>query len=172
MINSVQPSAGRPILPEQDPSTVDQTAQTSSADTVETDDASATYVYSKEEIKKYCEDTAAENLRYLVEELIRHQGKLRNQSAISLPDMNQAKQAISENGEFGVQAVSDRIVDFAISACGNDKSKLETMKAAIEEGFSQAREAFGGTLPDICNQTHDEIMRKLDEWAGSEDVEQ
>ena len=78
---------------------------------------------------------------------------------------------ISEDGPFGVKAVSDRIVDFAIAVSGNDTSKLGELKAAIDKGFEKARDAFGGTLPDICNRTYDEAMRKLDEWAGAGQTE-
>jgi len=129
------------------------------------------YVYDKSGVRKQLEDAAADNLRYLVEELIQNQGKLRNRSAISVQDINQAKELISEDGPYGVQAVSDRIVDFAIAVSGNDTAKLEELKAAIDKGFENAREAFGGTLPDICNRTYDEVMRKLDEWAGAAETE-
>jgi hypothetical protein len=78
----------------------------------------------------------------------------------------QAQAAIAEDGVFGVKAVSDRIVSFAIAISGNDPEKLGELKAAIDEGFAQAGRAFGAELPEICNQTYDEIMRKLDAWAG------
>jgi len=130
-----------------------------------------TYVYSKSGVKKQLEDVASDNLRYLVEELIQNQGRLRNRAAIDIQTVNEAKQLISEDGPYGVQAVSDRIVDFAIAVSGGDTSKLGELKAAIDKGFEQARDAFGGTLPDICNRTYDEVMRKLDEWAGNNESE-
>lgn len=77
-----------------------------------------------------------------------------------------AQAAISEDGAFGVKAVSERIVSFAIAISGGDSSKLAELKKAIDKGFEQAEKSFGGTLPDICSETYDEIMRKLDEWAG------
>jgi hypothetical protein len=77
-----------------------------------------------------------------------------------------ARQAISEDGEWGVKAVSDRIVGFAIALSGNDSSKLAQLKAAIDKGFAEAEKAFGGQLPDICMQTRDAIMQKLDAWAA------
>ena len=76
--------------------------------------------------------------------------------------------AIAEDGEFGVNAVSDRIVAFAIAISGGDKSKLNTLKAAIDEGFQAVKDIMGGALPDISSKTYDEIMRKLDEWADDE----
>jgi hypothetical protein len=77
-----------------------------------------------------------------------------------------AQQAISENGEWGVNAVSDRIVEFAKSVSDNDPSKLTVLKKAIDRGFADAGRTFGRELPDICGQTYDAVMRKLDDWAG------
>ena len=86
-------------------------------------------------------------------------------------DMNEmtveeAQELISEDGYFGVEKTSERIVDFAINAFGNDPAKLEEMKQAIDKGFKDAQEAFGGTLPEISQQTYDAIMQKLDAFAG------
>lgn len=77
----------------------------------------------------------------------------------------QARELISEDGYFGVEKTSDRIVAFAIKAAGEDVSKLEEIKAAVLDGFRQAEEAFGGTLADISYDTLDAIMAKLDNWA-------
>lgn len=79
----------------------------------------------------------------------------------------EAQELISENGYWGVEKTSDRIVQFAIAAAGNDPQKLETIRAAIEKGFAMASDALGGVLPEICRKTHDAIMDKLDAWAES-----
>ena len=166
MINNINPSTAN-IMPDKN-----QPAQPGGVSSVHTDteeENEKPYVYSKAGVKKQLEDVASDNLRYLVEELIQNQGKLRNRAVIDIHTVNEAKELISEDGPYGVQAVSDRIVDFAIAVSGGDKSKLEELKAAIDKGFEKARDAFGGTLPDICNQTHDEVMRKLDDWAGTKD---
>jgi len=116
-------------------------------------------------------EKATENLRTLVEKLIlqqsRRSGVTNGGSALSIDEktVQQAKEAIAEDGDFGVKAVSDRIVSFAIAVSGGDTAKLDELKAAINQGFSQATKSFGGELPDICNQTYNEIMRKLDEWG-------
>jgi len=125
-------------------------------------------------------EKATENLRRLVEQLILKQGKYKasiDGSAqdspagpeISAEDIEAAKLAISEDGEFGVKAVSDRLVNFAIAISGGDKSKLSELIAAIDAGFAAAQEAMGGSLPDICWQTYDETIRKLNEWANQTD---
>lgn len=111
-------------------------------------------------------DRATENLRKLVEKLILKQDKNYKES---VEDVEAAKQAISEDGEFGVKAVSDRLVEFAKSISGGDKSKLSELVAAIDEGFTAAKKALGGELPDICQQTYDETMRKLNDWANETD---
>ena len=75
-----------------------------------------------------------------------------------------AKAAISEDGELGVRKVSERILSFAKFAMGDDPSKMQKIRDAIELGFSQAKDMLGGTLPDISQKTHDTIMAELDRW--------
>lgn len=78
-----------------------------------------------------------------------------------------AQELISEEGYFGVEQTSQRIVDFAINAFGDDPTKLTQMKDAIDKGFKEAAEAFGGMLPEISHQTYAAIMDKLDDFAGA-----
>ena len=77
----------------------------------------------------------------------------------------QAQELISEDGYFGVDQTSDRIVQLAISLNGNDPSRLEEIKAGIEKGFQMAAKALGGILPDISMKTYDAVMEKLDAWS-------
>ncbi len=130
-----------------------------------------------EEVKKLWEqaEKTHENLRNLVEKLILKQGKkikgrIEEREIIEIDDETraEAEMAISEEGEFGIKAVSDRIVSFAVAVSGDDKSKLAELKEAIGKGFEEAKKALGGELPDICSKTYDEIMRKLDEWVKEE----
>jgi phosphoenolpyruvate-protein kinase (PTS system EI component) len=114
------------------------------------------------------------SLRELVESLISKQGKklddLLNGKEVLLIDEETkaaAAMAISENGEFGVKAVSERIVDFAKALSGDDKAKFDELKDAIIQGFKEAEKAFGGKLPDISQNTYDEVMKQLDEWKQS-----
>ena len=83
------------------------------------------------------------------------------------PTQAEAQELISENGYWGIEQTSDRIVQFAIAAAGNDPEKLEAIVAAIEKGFAMASDVLGGVLPEICWKTHDAIMEKLDAWAES-----
>lgn len=81
----------------------------------------------------------------------------------------EAQQLIAEDGFFGVDKTSQRIVDFAINAFGNDPARLDEMISAIDKGFLGAQEAFGGALPEISQQTYDAIMQKLDAFANESD---
>jgi phosphoenolpyruvate-protein kinase (PTS system EI component) len=120
-------------------------------------------------------EKAHESLRSLVENLLLRQGK-KIENVFSGKDMlfvdaearAEAEKLVAEDGELGVKAVSDRIVNFAKALSGGDKSKLDELRAGIEKGFRQAERAFGGKLPDISKATYDEVMKKLDEWENEE----
>ncbi len=74
----------------------------------------------------------------------------------------QAQADIAEDGYWGVEATSSRIVDFAVALCGDDKGKLAEMREAFEKGFKQAEKTWGGELPDICQRTYDKVFEKFD----------
>lgn len=81
----------------------------------------------------------------------------------------EAQALVADDGYFGVEQTSDRIVDFAINAFGNDPAKLQQMKDSIDKGFKEAQQAFGGALPEISQKTYEAIMDKLDTFAASFD---
>lgn len=76
-----------------------------------------------------------------------------------------AQAAIGEDGEFGVRKTAERILSFARSMIGDDPSRLEAVRKAVTQGFDEAREILGGTLPDISEQTYDTIMAEFDRWG-------
>ena len=78
----------------------------------------------------------------------------------------QAQADIAEDGYWGVNATSDRIVDFAVALAGDDPEKLEEMRAAFQKGFDQATKTWGGELPDISQRTYDAVMKKFDKLTG------
>lgn len=63
------------------------------------------------------------------------------------------------------EKVSDRIVEFAKAISGGDKSKIDTLRDAIEKGFAEAARVLGGELPEVSQKTYDLVMQKLDTWA-------
>ena len=78
----------------------------------------------------------------------------------------QAQADIAEDGYWGVNATSDRIVDFAVALAGDDPEKLEEMRSAFLQGFNKAKETWGGELPDISQRTYDAVMEKFDKLTG------
>ena len=82
-----------------------------------------------------------------------------------------AKEAISEDGYWGVKQTSERLVGFAKALTGGDPSMVEKMRDAFIQGFKEAEKAWGGKLPDIAQQTYDATMKLFDEWAGNNSEE-
>ena len=116
-------------------------------------------------------EAANASLRNLVEKLLAKQGSAYSTALSGIEfdsDMSvgEAQAAIAEDGYWGVNAVSDRIVAFAKAVSGGDPSKLAELKAAIDKGFKLAGDVFGGELPGICGDTYNAVMSKLDAWAA------
>ena len=78
----------------------------------------------------------------------------------------QAQADIAEDGYWGVEQTSSRILDFAKALTGGDPDKIEEMRDAFEKGFKQATETWGGELPDISQRTYEATMKKFDDWAA------
>lgn len=78
----------------------------------------------------------------------------------------QAQADIAEDGYWGVEATSSRIIDFATALTGGDPDKVEEMREAFKKGYAMAEEKWGGELPEISKQTYDAVMKKFDELAG------
>ncbi len=77
----------------------------------------------------------------------------------------QAQADIAEDGYWGVNQTSDRIIDFAKALTGGDPDKIEEMRSAFEKGFKKAGKTWGGDLPDISQRTYDAVMEKFDRMA-------
>lgn len=117
-------------------------------------------------------------LQSIVEKLITGQGKSLGQAddmwkflasgdyTVDAATKAQAQKDIAEDGYWGVEQTSDRILDFAKALCGNDASKLEEMRSAFEKGFKEATKAWGKDLPDISSKTYDAVMNKFDAWKN------
>lgn len=112
-----------------------------------------------------------EQLQNLVNKLLSNQAK----KYVSLSDMFkdiqvneqtkiQAQKDISDDGYWGVEQTSDRLVSMAKALSGGDSSKADAMISAIEKGFDEATKAWGDKLPDICQKTIDVAKQKLQNW--------
>ena len=77
----------------------------------------------------------------------------------------QAQKDIAEDGYWGVNQTSDRIIDFAKALTGGDPSKIEDMREAFKKGYKQAEKTWGGELPEISKQTYDAVLAKFDKMA-------
>ena len=81
-------------------------------------------------------------------------------------DIAKAKADIAEDGYWGVGQTSDSLVSMAIALSGGDTDKAEEMKEAIQKGFKKATKAWGEDLPQICKDTLDTTMKKMDDWKN------
>ena len=80
----------------------------------------------------------------------------------------QAQEDISEDGYWGVEKTSDRLVDMAIALSGNDNSKADLLMDAIKKGYEEAGAAWGDELPEISKQTLDAAMEKMNQWKSGQ----
>ncbi len=77
----------------------------------------------------------------------------------------QAQADIADDGYWGVEQTSGRIIDFATALTGGDPDKIDEMRAAFEKGYKQAEAKWGGSLPDISKRTYDAVLKKFDQMA-------
>ena len=87
----------------------------------------------------------------------------------------QAQKDIAEDGYWGAEQTSDRLVSMAQALSGGDTEKADKMIAAIKKGYEPATNAWGGKLPDICQRTIDLATKKLESWRdglSSSEVEE
>lgn len=126
-------------------------------------------------------DSRISQLRGIVEQMMSKQGAAIGKTddmwsflaggnfTVSADVKAQAQADIAEDGYWGVNQTSDRILDFAKALSGNDKSKAQELADAFKKGFDQATKAWGGKLPDISQQTYDKVLEKFDSWMNGED---
>ena len=79
-----------------------------------------------------------------------------------------AQKEIGEDGYWGVEQTSDRILSFAEALTGGDPDKMEEMREAFIKGYKQATGAWGRDLPDISSKTYDAVMKKFDDFTNKD----
>ena len=77
-----------------------------------------------------------------------------------------AKEAISEDGYWGVKQTSQRIFDMAVALSGGDSEKMDDMLEAFKKGFKQATKTWGKELPDISLQTYSAVLEKFENFKN------
>lgn len=144
------------------------------------DKSKKTYTPNTELVNKLKADAEARTaqLRSLVEKMMAGQGNAigtaddmwaflrKGEFTVDAATKAQAQADIAEDGYWGVEATSDRILDFAKALTGGDPSKIEEMREAFEKGFKQATETWGGELPEISQKTYEAVMSKFDAWSA------
>lgn len=76
----------------------------------------------------------------------------------------QAQKDIADDGYWGVEQTSDRLVSFAKALSGGDVTKADKLIESIKKGFGEAEKSWGGKLPDISQKTLDATLKKMDDW--------
>mgnify|MGYP006069217975 FL=1 len=98
-----------------------------------------------------------------------YDGNLKNfyqNLTVDAKTIEKAKQDIDEDGYYGVNQTSERILSFAKAIAGDDPKKIQEMRDAVEKGFKKAEQMWGDKLPDISQRTYDKVMSTFDEWQG------
>lgn len=125
---------------------------------------------------KSAQEQRTAQLQQMVDTLLNKQGKKYNSLSEMFEDVKngtievdpeevaKAQEEISEDGYWGVNKTSDRLVEMAIALSGDDPSKADTLISAVKKGFEQATKSWGGELPDICQKTIDATTKKLEDW--------
>ena len=115
-------------------------------------------------------------LRNLVEQMLSKQGKtfttykemftaIQNGEIEVDPEVaKQAEEDVSEDGYWGVEQTSERLVSFAKALSGSNPEYAEKMIEAVKDGFKEAEEAWGGELPEISQRTLEATIKKLENW--------
>ncbi len=78
----------------------------------------------------------------------------------------QAQKDIAEDGYWGVEQTSDRILDFAKALSGNDPEKADLLLDAFKKGYAEATKSWGDNLPDISSRTYDAVVEKFNAWKN------
>lgn len=117
-------------------------------------------------------------LQNLVNELLGKQANKYTKLADLFKNINadpatiaQAQKDIGEDGYWGIEQTSDRLVSMAQALSGGDASKADELIAAMKKGFDQATAAWGDKLPDICQNTIDAAVKKMESWRDGLNVE-
>lgn len=144
---------------------------------------SANTIYNRDAViqkLKADQESRAASLQGLVEKLLNKQKgtfdlasgtnlAVQFRQAASVADEDTIKKAqedISEDGYWGVNKTSDRLVSMAIALSGGDTDKADEMMDAIQKGFDKATKAWGEELPEISKKTLEATKQKMDDWKN------
>ena len=112
-------------------------------------------------------DARISQMKSLVEQMISKQGQTLGKTDAATKA--QAQKDIADDGYWGVEQTSSRIVDFATALAGSDPKQLEKMRDAFKKGFDNATSTWGKSLPDISQRTYQAVMDKFDKLVAAEE---
>ncbi len=75
---------------------------------------------------------------------------------------DEAAALVAEDGFFGIEQTSDRIANFVINGSGGEESLMRAGREGMLLGFEQAKEMWGGELPEISQKTMQAAIEKVD----------
>ena len=153
---------------------------------VATDSAKKTYTPDTNLINKMKADADArtQQLRTLVEQLMSKQANTYGNATdiwqflrsgdytVDAATKAQAQADIAEDGYWGVNQTSDRIIQFATALTGGDPDKIEEMRSAFKKGYAQAEKTWGGELPEISQKTKDRVNELFDGYFNPKTEEE
>lgn len=128
-------------------------------------------------------DARTNQMRQLVQQLMTKQGQTYGKAndmwrflaggnfTVDAATKAQAQADIADDGYWGVNQTSDRIIDFAKALAGDDPAKMEKMVEAFKKGYDMAAKKWGGNLPDISQRTYDAVMEKFNQIRNGSAVE-
>lgn len=149
----------------------ESTSSKSSTDSFEiSKEAQATR--AKEMIEAHNE-TQAQNLANMLNTMMGQQANIAGvssksaYSSLSSLTPEEAAYNVSEDGDLGVSAVADDIMNMALTFAGDDPEMLEKMKEAVIKGFELAgmdidSEGNASGLPSVSINTFEEVMKRFD----------
>jgi hypothetical protein len=78
----------------------------------------------------------------------------------------EAEKQIGAGGHWSPEAVSKRILDFVKAFDSGDPARRNLLRDAVERGYEEAEESWGGALPEISGKTIDLVRKGLDDLFG------
>ena len=146
-------------------------------------EGSPSAVYEKSDIIKMMQNDAkarAEQLQNMVSDALYKQAGLsvggddvwkflaKGEFTVTEEAKKQAQELVSEDGYYGVEQTSDRILQFEKALSGGDRSKASELLDAFKKGYEQATKAWGKELPEISQKTYEAVEKKFNDWMNEE----
>ena len=106
------------------------------------------------------------DFKQIIYSVVKKQGGLADIANMVIDQDTQlsAQKSIAENGEWGVEAVTDRISGLAKTLSDGNNGRIAVLRDTVEKGFEAAARVWGGKLPGISQQTYSRVIAWFDVW--------